>query len=142
VISSREALQIAEDRGYDLVEVSPNANPPVAKLIDWDKYRYELKKQEERQKKKQKITEVKTIRLRLKIGEHDLETKAKHAYKFLEKENKVKASLMFRGREVIHKELGVEVLNRFYDKIKEVGEKESGPTFAGREVIMILTPKK
>ncbi|KKR18547.1 MAG: Translation initiation factor IF-3 [candidate division CPR2 bacterium GW2011_GWC1_41_48] len=142
VVQTREALKIAEEREYDLVEVSPTAKPPVAKLVDWDKYRYELKKQEEKQKKKQKTTEVKTIRLRLKIGEHDLVTKANHAYKFLEKGNKVKVSLMFRGREVVHKELGKNVVDKFFDKVKEVGDKESEPTFAGRELIMILTPKK
>lgn len=133
---------MAEERNLDLVEVSPNAKPPVAKLLDWDKYRYELKKQEEKQKKKQKTTEIKTIRLRLKIGEHDLITKTNHAQKFLERGNKVKTSLLFRGREVVHKELGENLLKKFYDKIKDYGDIESGPSFAGREMILILTPKK
>jgi translation initiation factor IF-3 len=142
VISSSEALRIAEERGFDLVEVSPTANPPVVKFLDWDKYRYELKKLEEVQKKKQKIIELKTIRLKFKIGEHDLDTKARHAHKFLEKGNKVKVVLMFRGREIIHKELAKDLFVKFFDKVKDVGEIESQPTFNNRELSMILTAKK
>lgn len=135
-------MRIAEERGFDLVEVSPTANPPVVKFLDWDKYRYELKKLEEVQKKKQKITEIKTIRLKFKIGEHDLSTKARHAHKFLEKGSKVKVVLMFRGREIIHKELARDLFVKFFDKVKDVGDIESQPTFNNRELSMILTAKK
>ncbi len=142
VVSLPEALKLAEDEDLDLVEISPNANPPVAKILDWGKFKYEKRKQEQSQRKRQKNVEVKGIRLSSKIGQHDLETKAKHAGKFLESGNKVKIRLMFKGREIVHKDLGAEVLRRFAEKLEDIAETDQNITFSGREVSMILAPKK
>ncbi len=142
VTSLPEALKLAEDKDLDLVEISPNANPPVAKILDWGKFKYEKRKQEQSQRKKQKNIEVKGIRLSAKIGQHDLETKAKHARKFLESGNKIKVRLMFKGREIVHKDLGAEVLRKFAAQVEDIAEIDQDVTFSGREVSMILAPKK
>ena len=142
VISLPEALRKAEDEGLDLVEISPTANPPVAKIIDWGKFKYEKRKQEQSQRKKQKNVEVKGIRLSSKIGEHDLETKAKTARKFLNDEHKVKVRLLFKGREITHKDVGERVLRRFAEKLEDVSTIEQDVTFTGREAGIIIAPKK
>lgn len=142
VVSLSEALKQAEEEGFDLVEISPNTNPPVCKIIDWGKFKYEQQKQSRTQKKKQKNIEVKGIRLSSKIGEHDLQTKAKHARKFLESGNKVKVRLIFKGREIVHKDLGADVLRRFSTELGEIADISQDIAFTGREVNMILSPKK
>ncbi len=142
VVSLSEALKQADEEGFDLVEISPNTNPPVCKIIDWGKFKYEQQKQSRTQKKKQKNIEVKGIRLSSKIGEHDLQTKAKHARKFLEAGNKVKVRLIFKGREIVHKELGADVLRKFSTELEEIAEISQNIAFTGREVNMILSPKK
>jgi translation initiation factor IF-3 len=141
-VSRQEALRLADEAGLDLVEVSPNASPPVAKIIDWGKYRYEQQKQLQKQKAKQKTVEVKGIRLGVKIGENDLNTKLKMAIKFLEKEDKVKFQLRFKGREIVHKELGINLLNSVAEKLAEYSQIEQPATFSGREVSLVLSPKK
>ncbi len=142
VVPISEAIRMAEEVGLDLVEVSPNAVPPVVKILDWGKYRYEQQKQMSRAKSKQKTTELKGIRLGIKIGENDLSTKLRNAEKFLAKEDKVKFQLRFRGREIVHKELGEKLLLGIAERLAEISDVEQKPTFAGREMSLVLTPKK
>jgi len=142
VVATRAAIEMAVEAGLDLVEVSPNAVPPVAKIMDWGKHRYEQQKQQQKAKAKQKTTELKTIRLGVKIGSHDLETKLRTANKFLEHGDKVKFQLRFRGREVVHKELGEKILLGIAETLTEVAEVEQAPTFAGREMTLVVSPQK
>lgn len=140
VVATKAAIEMAIEAGLDLVEVSPNAVPPVAKIMDWGKYRYEQQKQQQKAKAKQKTTELKTIRLGVKIGSHDLETKLRTATKFLEHGDKVKFQLRFRGREVVHKELGEKILLGIAETLAEIAEVEQVPTFAGREMTLVVAP--
>jgi translation initiation factor IF-3 len=133
---------MAEEEGLDLVEISPNATPPVCKILDWGKFKYEQEKQTQTQKRKQKNVEVKGIRLSAKIGDHDFQTKIKHARKFLEEGNKVKVRLIFKGREIVHKDIGKNVLERFATELEDTAQIEQGISFTGREVNFILSPKK
>ena len=142
VVPTREAIEKAREVGLDLVEVSPNAVPPVAKIMDWGKYRYEQQKQQQKAKSKQKTQELKTIRLGVKIGAHDLETKLRTASKFVEHGDKVKFQLRFRGREVVHKELGEKILLSIADTMSGTTDVEQTPTFAGREMTLVLAPTK
>ncbi len=137
VMPTAKALELAKEEGLDLLEVSPNATPPVVKILDWGKFRYE----QEKQKTKQKNTEIKGIRLGIKIGEHDLSTKLKLAEKFLLKKDKVKFQLRFKGREVVHKELGERLLGQIIERLAEVSEVEQAPQFTGRDMLMVLIPK-
>jgi len=134
------ALSLAERQGYDLVLISPNANPPVAKIMDYGKYRYDQQKREKEAKKKQKIIEVKEIRLSTFIEQHDLEIKATMAKRFLTEGDKLKVSLRFKGRERGRTERGFEVMQRFADIIKEYGTPEKMPALEGRSLIMIVNP--
>jgi translation initiation factor IF-3 len=134
------ALQLAEKRKLDLVLISPSANPPVAKIMDYGKYRYEQQKREKEAKKKQHIIQVKEVRLGTFIEQHDLEVKAKNAIKFLKEGDKVKVSLRFKGRERGRTEKGFEVMDRFAEMTKEAGLPEKRPAFEGRSLIMILAP--
>lgn len=142
VVPTARALQMADEAGLDLVEVSPNAVPPVAKILDWGKYRYELQKQIQKQKAKQKVIEVKGIRLGIKISEHDLQTKLKSAEKFLSKEDKVKFQVRFKGREITHKELGENLLKSISERLSEIGEIEQPPSSQGRDMFMVIAPKR
>ncbi|MBK5253496.1 MAG: translation initiation factor IF-3 [Peptostreptococcaceae bacterium] len=141
VISRSEALEMADEKKLDLVNVSPNANPPVCKILDYGKYRYELQKREKEAKKKQKTTQVKEIRLSTFIEEHDIMVKAKTANKFLQEGDKVKVSLRFRGRERDYTSKGREVMNHFADAVSENGVVEKRPKFEGRSLTMFLAPK-
>lgn len=136
IMPTRKALEIAKEEGLDLIEVSPNAVPPVVKILDWGKYRYE----QEKQRPRQKSLELKGIRLGVKIGEHDLATKLTLAEKFLAKKHKVKFQLKFKGREVVHKELGLNLLNSIVERLAEYGEVEQPPEFAGRDMTLVLAP--
>jgi translation initiation factor IF-3 len=136
------ALQLAEEEGLDLVEVSPNTVPPVAKILDWGKYKYEQQKSLQKQKAKQKVIEVKTIRLGVKISVHDLDTKLSAAKKFLDKENKVKFQVRFKGREITHKDLGTNLLNTINERLADIADVEQTPTSQGRDMFMVLAPKK
>jgi translation initiation factor IF-3 len=142
VVRTVEAIEKAKEAGLDLVEVSPNAVPPVAKIMDWGKFRYEQQKQQQKAKAKQKTQELKTIRLGVKIGQHDLDTKLRTAEKFLDHGDKVKFQLRFRGREVVHKELGEKILLGIAETLIEKTEVEQAPTFAGREMTLVVAPKK
>ena len=141
IMSREEALAIAEERKLDLVNISPNAVPPVCKILDYGKYRYEAQKREKEAKKKQRTIEVKEIRLGTFIEEHDLQTKANTACKFLRDGDKVKASLRFRGRELGHTQLGREVMDKFAELCSEVSTVEKKPVMEGRTMSMVLAPK-
>jgi len=142
VMPTREALNIARERGLDLVEVSPNANPPVCRIMDFGKYKYQMQKKMHEAKKKQKTIEVKTVKVRPRTDEHDMQVRIKQVRKFLEKGNKVKAVVMFRGREQAHVELGEAQLLKIYDAVQDIAEMEKKPKKEGRDMIMILAPKK
>lgn len=142
IISRDEALGLAEEKDLDLVEISPNAKPPVAKILDYGKYRYEIQKREKEAKKKQKTMQVKEIRLSTFIEEHDIMVKAKTASKFLKDGDKVKVSLRFRGRERDYVEQGRGVMKTFADACSEVSDIEKKPAFEGRSLTMFLVPKQ
>ncbi len=140
VISLKEALKMADDRHLDLVNVAPNAKPPVCKILDYGKYKYNALKKEKEAKKNQKVINVKEIRLSPNIDTHDLEVKANQASKFLNNDNRVKVSVRFRGRELGHKDMGKEVLERFYELTKDVGQIEKKPSMEGKMMIMFMGP--
>ncbi len=141
VVSAKEAQKIANEKKLDLVKIAPNANPPVCKILDYGKYKYELQKKEKEARKKQKIISVKEIRLSAKIEEHDLVVKANSANKFLKNGDKVKVTLRFRGREMGFIKSGFSIMDRFYVLIEESGIIEKKPALEGRNMIMILAPK-
>ena len=140
IISIREALNHAEDEGFDLVEVSPDANPPVCKIIDYGKLKYKEQKSKKEAKKKQKIIEVKEIKLRPGIDKHDYEVKIKALSKFIAGGNKVKVSLLFRGREMEHQNLGMELLKKLTEEVSEYAKIETPPKPEGRQIMMVLVP--
>jgi translation initiation factor IF-3 len=142
IVSAREAQLKANERELDLVKISPNANPPVCKIMDYGKFLYEQNKREKEAKKKQTIIEVKEIRLSAKIEDHDFSFKAKNAIKFLQDGDKVKISIRFRGREIAYSTLGREVMNKFADTVKEYGKVDRPPVMEGRSMSMILVPHK
>lgn len=140
-MSRDEALALAEKRKLDLVNISPNAEPPVCKILDYGKYRYDAQKREKEARKKQKTVELKEIRLSTFIEEHDIQVKANTAIKFLKEGNKVKVSLRFRGRELGHTQLGREVMDKFAEICHEVANVEKRPVMEGRSLIMFLAPR-
>lgn len=142
VMDVRQAREIAEGRGLDLVEVSPDAKPPVCKVLDYGKYRFEQAKKIKESKKKQKIVLTKEIRLRPKIDDHDYNTKLKQTIGFLQKGNKVKVSVRFRGRELAHTDLGRDVIDHLIQDVSEVGIVEFAPKFESRVIVTVLGPKK
>jgi translation initiation factor IF-3 len=139
-ISLKEAIELAREEGLDLVEISPNAKPPVCKIIDIGKYKYDLQKKANKAKKKQKITSLKEIKLRPVTEIHDYNFKIKNAQKFLEKGDKVKFTVKFRGREMQHKNLGNELMARIIKDTKSLGKVEIYPKLEGRQIIMIIQP--
>ena len=141
VIDTIEAIRKAEDFGLDLVEVQPNADPPVCKILDYGKYKYEAQKRANEARKKQKIIEVKEIKLRPNIDEHDYQVKMRNVQKFLTAGDKVKVTLRFRGREMAHQELGANVLTRVREETDEFAKVEAMPKMEGRQMIMVLAPK-
>ena len=141
VTTTREALRMAEEAGLDLVEVSPNADPPVCKILDFGKYKYEIQKKKNEARKKQKVIEVKEIKLRPGIDDHDFEIKMRSVVRFLEEGDKVKVTLRFRGREMVHQELGVKVLDRVKEEMDVRAKVEQFPRLEGRQMVMVLAPK-
>jgi translation initiation factor IF-3 len=141
IVPTREALGIATEQGYDLVEVAPEAKPPVCRIMDYGKYRYLQSKKAKASKKKQHTIQIKTIRFRPKTEEHDYVFKTKHIKTFLEQGNKVKVSVDFRGRELAHKELGEKIVERLKSDLAELGSPENQHKMEGRSMIMILIPK-
>ncbi len=142
IISSNEALAIAEEKGMDLVLVVPNAKPPVCKIMDYGKYKYQQEKKLKEAKKKQKKIEVKEIKLSVKIAENDINYKVKHAREFLEADKHVKFRVFLRGREMANPQAGIDVLNRVWPMVEDIGTKENEPKFEGRYVNMYVVPKK
>lgn len=141
-MSSEAALTVAYNQGLDLVLISPNAQPPVCRIVDYGRYRFEQEKREKEAKKKQNIIEVKEVQLSCRIETHDFETKVKHAVRFLGEGNKVKVVLRFRGREMSHQERGKEVLEQFREAVKEYGTVDKIPVLDGRLMTMIVVPVK
>lgn len=139
---TKEAQAMATSKNLDLVQISPNANPPVCKIMDYGKFRYEQARKDKEAKKKQKTIVVKEVRLRPGIEQNDLNTKANNAIKFLKKGDKVKVELRFRGRELGHKDIGREVMLKFLEIIKEFGEPTKAPAFEGNNMVVIIDPKK
>ena len=141
IIQTRQALETAAEFGLDLVEVSPNANPPVCKIMDYGRYCYEQTKKKQEAKKKQSSFQVKEIKVRPKTGEHDLQTKIGHIKKFIERKDKVKVTVIFRGREITLSRFGMEILEKIAGETEETAAVEQPPKFEGRTLVMILTPK-
>ncbi len=140
VIRTREALDMARDRGYDLVEVQPNASPPVCRLMDYGKYRYEESRRERESRRRQRTAALKEVRLRPKIDDHDLDTKARQARKFLKSGSKVKLSVLFRGREIAHQDIGRTLLTRVAEQLNDLSSVDQQPHMEGRSMVMLLSP--
>jgi translation initiation factor IF-3 len=140
VIQLNKAIQLAKEEGLDLIEISPNASPPVCKIMDMGKYKYDLQKKANLAKKKQKVVSLKEIKLRPGTEIHDYNFKIKNARKFITKGDKVKFTVKFKGREMQHVELGKNLMNRIIDDVKDIGKVETHPKFEGRQMIMIIQP--
>ncbi len=140
IVSLDEARQRAEDAGLDLVEVAPEARPPVCKLMDYGKFKYEAARKAREARKKQHTVSVKEVKYRPGIEKHDFEFKTRHVRRFLDDGDKVRVTIMFRGRQMAHPEFGVEVMERVVEAVKDIGKVESGPTREGRTMGMVISP--
>ena len=140
VVPTKEALAMSEERGVDLVEVAANANPPVCRMMDFGKYKYELKKQANA--KKQKTHTIKELKFRPNIGGHDLDVKISRIREFLEDENKAKVRIFFRGREIVHPEIGRALANKILERVADIGGIDMPPRLEGKNLIMVISPKK
>ncbi len=141
VVTRLEGIQMAQKAGLDLVEVSPNAEPPVCKILDYGKYKYEQQKKRHEAKKNQKTVEVKEIQMRPGIDDNDFDVKCRAIRRFIEEGNKVKVTMRFRGREISHHEIGMGVLTRLREQFEEVAKIEQMPRLEGKQMIMVLAPK-
>jgi translation initiation factor IF-3 len=141
VVETLEALRQAQEAGLDLVEVSPDADPPVAKILDFGKYKFQEQKKQAEARKKQKIVEIKEIKMRPSIDDHDYDVKMRAIKRFFEDGDKVKVTLRFRGREMAHQQLGMAVLQRVKAEVQEISKVESEPRLEGRQMVMVLAPK-
>lgn len=141
VMLTRQALELAEERQLDLVKIAPQAKPPVCKLMDYGKYRFEQSKREREIRKNQKVITIKEVRLSATIEDHDIDVKFKNAVKFLQDGDKVKVNIRFRGRQITHSEIGLQVMKVFAERIKEYATIERQPLIEGRNMIMILAPR-
>jgi translation initiation factor IF-3 len=141
VVGRNEAIQRAMEAGLDLVEIAPNADPPVCKILDFGKFKYEAQKKKNEARKKQKVIEVKEIKLRPSIDDHDYDVKMRSMVKFIDEGDKVKVTMRFRGRELAHQELGMNVLIRVRDDLDEVAKVEQMPRMEGRQMTMVISPK-
>ncbi|MEP1577168.1 MAG: translation initiation factor IF-3 [Roseibium album] len=142
VISTEEAMEIAMDAGLDLVEIQPNANPPVCKILDYGRYKYQAQKKAAETRKKQKTVEIKEIKMRPNIDTHDYEVKMRNMLRFFNDGDKVKVTLRFRGREMAHQDLGMNLLNKVREETSEIAKVESSPKLEGRQMVMVLAPIK
>ncbi len=142
IVSSARALELADEKNLDLVKIAPQAKPPVCKIMDYGKHKFELAKREKENRKNQKVVAVKEVRLSSNIDEHDFNTKVKAGIKFLQNGDKVKVSVRFRGREITHSSLGRDMLMKFKDAIEEYGSVDKGIKMEGRNMAMFITPKK
>mgnify|MGYP001809907511 CR=1 FL=1 len=141
VVSLRDGLVMAEEAGLDLVEVSPNADPPVCKILDFGKFKYEAQKKKNEARKKQKVIEVKEIKLRPNIDENDYSVKMRSMKKFLEEGDKVKVTMRFRGRELAHQDIGMKLLEQVRDDLETLGKVEQVPKIEGRQMVMVIGPR-
>ncbi|MBT5564845.1 MAG: translation initiation factor IF-3 [Rhodospirillaceae bacterium] len=141
VVTTTEAMGHADEAGLDLVEISPNADPPVCKILDYGKFKYEAQKKKNEAKKKQKVIDVKEIKLRPNIDDHDYDVKMRNMRRFLDDGDKVKVTLRFRGREMAHQELGVNVLKRVKSDTEEIAKVEQEPKMEGRQMVMVVAPR-
>ena len=141
VVSIADALRRAEDAGLDLMEVSPNADPPVCKILDYGRFRYEAQKKKNEARKKQKIIEVKEIKMRPNIDTHDYEVKMRAIHRFIDEGDKVKVTMRFRGREMVHQDLGKQVLDRVREEMEEKAKVEQFPKIEGRQMTMVMAPR-
>ncbi|MBO4339658.1 MAG: translation initiation factor IF-3 [Clostridia bacterium] len=141
IMSAKDALKEAEKRNLDLVKIAPQATPPVCKIMNYGKYKFDQAKKEKENRKNQRIVEIKEIRLSLNIDTHDFETKAKHAERFLKEGNKVKVSIRFRGREMAHPEIGTQSMEKFAQRCEEFATVEKAAKLEGRQMLMFLAPK-
>jgi translation initiation factor IF-3 len=139
VMSVSAGIALAEEAGLDLVEVSPNASPPVCKVLDYGKYKYEQQKKASEARKKQKVVDVKEVKIRPGIEEHDYQVKLRNARKFLSNGDKVKVTMRFRGREMAHQQIGMDVLKRMIEEVEDVGKVDLQPKLEGRQMIMVLS---
>jgi len=140
IVSTRQAMEISDEKGLDLVEISPNSKPPVCKIMDFGKYKYQLEISEKLKKKKQSHIVVKEIKLRPKIDKNDLNTKRRQMEKFLKHGNKVKVTVMFRGREIVHKQIAMDILDGLVEDLNEIAVVELRPKLDGYNMIMVLAP--
>jgi translation initiation factor IF-3 len=141
VVPTRQALMMAEEANLDLVEISPDARPPVAKILDYGKFKYQEQKKASEARRKQKVIEIKEIKMRPMIDDHDYDVKMKAIKRFFEEGDKVKITLRFRGREMAHQEIGQELLDRVKKDTLEIAKVESEPRFEGRQIVMVLAPR-
>ena len=141
IVSTREAIGMAQEVGLDLVEISPTASPPVAKILDYGKFKYEDQKRKNAARKKQKVIEVKEIKMRPGIDDHDYDVKMRAVFRFLEEGDKVKVTMRFRGREMVHQELGMKVLDKVRADLEQLAKGESHPRLEGRQMVMVVAPK-
>lgn len=140
VVNTRDAMKSAEDAGLDLVEISPNADPPVCKILDYGKYKYELQKKAAEARKKQKTIDVKEVQIRPMIEEHDYQVKLRASKRFLEEGDKLKVTLKFRGREMAHTKLGMDLIYRLIEDIGSVGKIDSSPRMEGKQILLVMSP--
>lgn len=141
VVNIREALEMAAEAGLDLVEISPTVDPPVCKILNYGKFKFENQKKKAQERKKQKIIEIKEVKIRPTIEEHDFQTKMRNVRRFIEEEDKVKISMRFRGREMDHQDIGLKVLRRVVDEMGDAIRVEQQPKLEGRQMIMLIAPK-
>ncbi len=142
IMSSREALDLAYEKDLDLVVISPNAEPPVCRIMDYGKFKFDQSKRLKEQRKAQKTVDIKEVQLSMTIDKHDVEVKARHAKRFLEDGDKVKVSIRMRGRQQARPEMGIEIMNSFFEMVKELGTIEKAPEIMGRNIFMVLAPMK
>lgn len=142
IMATSEALALAQSKGYDLVEVSPNADPPVCRIMDYGKFKYEQQKRQQEAKKKQTVIQVKEVKFRPKTDEHDYQTKLKHIRRFLEDGDRCKVAVFFRGREIVHKDRGQAMLDRVVVDTQDIAKLEQAALAEGRTLVMMLTPVK
>ena len=142
VMDTQDALRKAKDKGLDLVEVAPNADPPVCRIMDYGRFKYQQQKRQQEAKKKQTVIQIKEVKFRPKTDDHDYQTKLKHIRKFLEQGNKVKATIFFRGREIVHKDRGLDMLERVLEDVEDIAKLEQAPVSEGRTMSMMLAPTK
>jgi len=140
ILNTNQAIAMAKEEGLDLIEIAPNANPPVCKIIDMGKFKYDAQKKANKAKKKQKIVSLKEIKLRPVTGTHDYDFKVKNAKKFIIKGDKVKFTIRFKGRELQHSHLGNELMNKIKEDMKDIGKVELDPKFDGKQMIMVIQP--